>query len=85
MDTITTRASEAPTPPFTWEALERALTRMAASPEQKAMAPGLVAATRLRARALPPELVLDEIVCIASLVADETWFRGSNGGSARPA
>lgn len=85
MDTIKTAPKEAPTPPFTWEALERALTRMAASPEQKAMAPGLVAATRLRAKALPPELVLDEIVCLASLVSDETWFRASSGGSAQAA
>lgn len=76
---------EATAPTFTWEALERALTRMAASPEQRAMVPGLVAAARLRARALPPELLLQEIVCTASVVADETWFRGSKESSAQAA
>jgi hypothetical protein len=72
---------EAPTPAFTWEALERALKRMAASPEQAAMTASLVAATKLRAAALPADLVLEEIVCMASVVADESWFGGSRRSS----
>lgn len=77
----TTPPREAPTPPFTWEALERALKRMAASPEQAAMTSSLVAATKLRAAALPADLVLEEIVCMASVVADESWFGGSKRSS----
>lgn len=61
------------TPPFTWRDLERQLVSLAASPDSAALVHDLVSATRKQASFKPTEMVLREILCIASAVMDETF------------
>ena len=58
---------------FTWEALERQLVDLSPSGAKAAMAGPLVSATRKQARFKPPELVLREILCLASTLMDESF------------
>ena len=58
---------------FTWEALERQLIDLATDGAKAAMAGPLVSATRKQARFKPPELVLREILCLASTLMDESF------------
>ena len=66
-------AGEVPAPSFTWEALERQLTDLAARPAQRALVQTLVSAIRKQANFQSPELVLREMLCIASVLMDETF------------
>lgn len=61
-------------PPITWSELERQLQSLAVSPAAASMVPELVAATRKQASFKPNELVMREILCIASAVMDETFL-----------
>lgn len=63
----------APIQGFTWEALERQLIDLAPDGAKAAMAGPLVSATRKQARFKPPELVLREILCLASTLMDESF------------
>ena len=65
-------------PPITWSELERQLMNLAVSPTAAAMIPDLVAATRKQASFKPNELVMREILCIASAVMDETFLSDSS-------
>ncbi|WP_425997512.1 hypothetical protein [Caulobacter sp. DWR1-3-2b1] len=60
-------------PPFTWSQLERQLSNLSATPGGAALVQDLVAATRKQAQFKPAEMVLREILCIASAVMDETF------------
>lgn len=60
-------------PAFTWETLERQLTDLSVSPSQRALVQTLVSATRKQAAFKPAEQVLREILCIASVLMDETF------------
>lgn len=62
-------------PVWTWSQLEDALGEIAASRQQHDMIESLVSATRKQARYLPSGHILKEILCIAWVIADET-FRG---------
>ena len=62
------------TPPFTWSQLERQLSSLSATPGSAAMVQDLVTATRKQAPFKPAEMVLREILCIASAVMDETFL-----------
>jgi hypothetical protein len=64
-------------PPITWSELERQLMSLAVSPAAASMVPELVAATRKQASFKPTELVMREILCIASAVMDETFLSDS--------
>jgi hypothetical protein len=59
---------------FTWDALERQLADLAVTPTQRGLAPTLVSATRKLAGFKPPELVLREVLCIAAVLMDETFY-----------
>ena len=61
-------------PPITWSELERQLTNLSATPTGASMVRDLVAATRKQASFKPSELVIREILCIASAVMDETFL-----------
>ena len=63
-------------PAFTWSELEEALVSIAASTRQRDMAADLVSATRKQAPFMPPSLVLREILCMAWVIADETFLEG---------
>jgi len=65
-------------PPITWSELERQLMSLAVSPAAASMVPELVAATRKQASFKPTELVMREILCIASAVMDETFLSDSS-------
>lgn len=60
-------------PQFTWNQLERQLSSLSANPASSAIIHDLVSATRKQARFKPTEMVLREILCIASAVMDETF------------
>lgn len=62
-------------PVWTWSQLEDALGEIAASRQQHDMIEALVSATRKQATYLPTGHILKEILCIAWVIADET-FRG---------
>jgi hypothetical protein len=62
---------------FTWEMLEQQLADLAVTPAQKALAPTLVSGTRKQACFKPPAQVLREVLCIASVLMDETFHSGS--------
>lgn len=64
-------------PPITWSELERQLKSLAVTPTAAAMVPDLVEATRKQASFKPNELVMREILCIASAVMDETFLSAS--------
>jgi len=58
---------------FTWEMLERQLADLATDPRKAEMAQPLVSATRKQAPFKPPEMVLREILCLASTLMDEAF------------
>ena len=60
-------------PAFSWSSLERQLADLATRPEVREIVPGLVEGTRKQAAGKPPEMVLREILCIASAVMDESF------------
>ncbi|MFZ5668804.1 MAG: hypothetical protein ACOY4K_04875 [Pseudomonadota bacterium] len=68
-------------PVWTWSQLEDALGEIAASRQQHDMIETLVSATRKQARFLPTGHVLKEILCIAWVIADETFKAGREEGS----
>lgn len=61
-------------PPITWSELERQLQNLSATPAGASMVHDLVEATRKQASFKPSELVMREILCIASAVMDETFL-----------
>jgi hypothetical protein len=63
-----------PMPPFTWEALERQLADLAATPQKAEAARTLVSATRKQARFKPAEMVLREVLEAAFVVMDEDFM-----------
>ncbi len=67
---------ETPTPPFTWEQLERQLADLSGAPARAAITPALVSALRKQARWKPPELVLREVLCLAWTLMDESFQPG---------
>lgn len=72
--------SERPMPRFTWEMLEQELIRLAPTSAQREMTPALVSGTRKQSTFLPPAQVLQEVLCLAWIIADETFQ--SDGPSA---
>ena len=58
---------------MTWEALERQLTSLAGCPGKKALVAPLLSATRKQAWCKPSEMVLREILVIASVLQDESF------------
>jgi hypothetical protein len=66
-------APEASALTFTWEALERQLTDLAMTPTQRGLVKTLVSGTRKQAAFKPMEQVLREVLCIASVLMDETF------------
>ena len=64
-------ASAFPSLSFTWEQLERQLANLATTPGKRAMASDLVSGTRKQAWAKPQEMVLQEILLIAAILADD--------------
>jgi hypothetical protein len=73
-------AVEIPWPTFTWAMLEQQLSDLAGSPQRKALAGTLVSATRKQASFKPAALVLRELLCIASVLMDETFHPDLEGG-----
>ncbi len=67
-------------PVWTWSQLEDALGELAASRQQHDMIENLVSATRKQARYLPSGHILKEILCIAWVIADETFRGGREEG-----
>lgn len=61
-------------PPITWSQLERQLQNLSVTPAGASMVHDLVEATRKQASFKPSELVMREILCIASAVMDETFL-----------
>ena len=59
-----------PFPGFTWTQLERQLSDLAL-PARAPIAAGLIQSVRTSARHKPPEMVLREILCLASALMDE--------------
>ena len=68
-------------PVWTWSQREDALVELAASRQQHDMIESLVSATRKQARYLPSGHILKEILCIAWVIADETFKGGLEEGS----
>lgn len=68
-------------PVWSWNQLEDALRELAASRHQQDMVETLVSATRKQARYLPSGHVLKEILCIAWVIADESFRGGREEGS----
>lgn len=68
-------------PPITWGELERQLVSLAAKPTSADMVHDLIAATRKQAAFKPSEMVMREILCIASAVMDETFLSESEASS----
>ncbi|MDO1560098.1 hypothetical protein Q0812_11735 [Brevundimonas sp. 2R-24] len=64
-------ASAFPPLSFTWEQLERQLSSLATTPVKQRMASDLVSGTRKQAWAKPSEMVLQEILLIAAILADD--------------
>lgn len=58
---------------FTWEALERQLAALATDEIKAAMVGPLISATRKQASFKPSEMVLREILCLASTLMDESF------------
>lgn len=61
-------------PPFSWSQLTRQLSSLSATRANAAMVPDLINATRKQAAFKPPEMVLREILSIASAVMDESFL-----------
>ncbi len=68
-------------PPITWGELERQLISLAATPSSASMVQDLMTATRKQAPFKPSEMVMREILCIASAVMDETFLSDSEASS----
>lgn len=68
-------------PVWTWSQLEDALSEIAASRPQHDMIEALVSATRKQATYLPTGHTLKEILCIAWVIADETFKVSREEGS----
>lgn len=68
-------------PPITWGELERQLVSLAAKPANASMVHDLMTATRKQAAFKPSEMVMREILCIASAVMDETFLSDSETSS----
>lgn len=68
-------------PPITWGELERQLVSLAAKPANASMVHDLMTATRKQAAFKPSEMVMREILCIASAVMDETFLSDSEASS----
>lgn len=66
----TPNAVDEPVPSFTWGQLERQLANLAATRQSAVMTHDLVNATRKQAGFKPPEMVLREILCVASVLMD---------------
>lgn len=64
-------ASATPLPAFTWEALERQLRDLAGSKTQADLVAWLLAPIRRAAGCKPPEMLLRELLCLASVVMEE--------------
>jgi hypothetical protein len=58
---------------FTWAALEWQLSDLAVTSTQKALVKTLVSGTRKQAPFKPSEQVLREVLCLASVLMDETF------------
>ena len=73
--------AQRPMPAFSWEALERQLADLAATPEKAEAARTLVSATRKQASFKPAEMVLREVLEAAFVVMDEDFMPslGRNG------
>ena len=71
-----------PMPPFSWEALERQLADLAATPEKAEAARTLVSATRKQASFKPAEMVLREVLEAAFVVMDEDFMPSFGRGAA---
>lgn len=68
-------------PVWTWSQLEDALGEIAASRQQHDMIEALVSATRKQSTYLPSGHILKEILCIAWVIADETFKVSREEGS----
>lgn len=68
-------------PVWTWSQLEDALGEIAASRQQHDMIEALVSASRKQATFLPSGHILKEILCIAWVIADETFRVSREEGS----
>ena len=68
-------------PVWTWSQLEDALGEIAASRQQHDMIEALVSATRKQGTYLPSGHILKEILCIAWVIADETFRVSREEGS----
>lgn len=68
-------------PPITWSELERQLKSLSVTPAGASMVRDLVEATRKQASFKPSELVMREILCIASAVMDETFLSDCDSSS----
>lgn len=72
--------AEDPCPIFTWAQLERQICNLA-GPATRPIAPGLIRSVRGSAGHKPPEMVLREILCLASsLMDEENPVPGDHGG-----
>jgi hypothetical protein len=69
-------SAEEPMPRFTWDQLERRLERLTDTTSKAAMVRPLVCAVRKQHRFKPPELVLEEILCLAWALLDEEFQPG---------
>ena len=76
-------ASAFPSLSFSWEQLDRQLAGLATTPVKRAMVSDLVSGTRKQAWAKPPEMVLQEILLIAAILADD-GFRPSQEEASDP-
>jgi hypothetical protein len=63
---------------FTWEMLEQQLSDLAVTPTQRGLVHTLVSGTRKQARFKPSEQVLREVLCLASVLMDETFHPDSD-------
>lgn len=62
-----------PMPAFSWEELERQLMNLSALPANREVSSTLVSAVRKRSHFQPPEMVLRQCLCLASVVMDEAF------------
>ncbi len=71
-------SQEVPVLTFTWDMLERQLSDLAVTARQRALVQTLVSGTRKQAPFKPSEQVLREVLCIASVLMDETFHPESD-------
>jgi hypothetical protein len=67
------QGSEPPALIVSWAALERQLNDLAATAKQRSLVASLISGTRKQAAFKPPEMVLREVLCIASVLMDESF------------